>query len=921
MRQLTAIPFLLLLLSAYPAGAQTETENAPSPENEPPPLPLPGNENPPPMPESIPTVLENALPENAPTPAMGNTPTPLPGESYRAMRRRMQRERNSKTPPNSSAQPPAQPIPSPTPQTPTPSRREPPPDPAPPSSPSPSASGPLNPSVLSCEEIKKQARFNIYFDKVDIDKLVQTVSDATCRTFILPENVRGKISIIGPENGKVEVSADEFYAAFLASLDANGFSVYRQGKFQKIIEKQRAKNYPIPTFTGSDTSSAFADQMITKMFRLKYVDSENTRTVLQQLVSPSGDVLSVPPNGLIINDLASNLARLEKILAQLDLRPSGEEIRAFQIQHATASSIAEKIEKLFDASPSSPASSPARRSGSSGRSSSPPPPPPASGESLAPSTLTQLIPDDRTNKLIIIASPAALESIQALIREIDIPVAGEGSIHVYYLENATAEEIAQTLQVFAQTSLSSAGGAAPQTRRANTSSRTGSRASSTTDTFQGEVRISADKSTNSLVITANQADYRALVKVIEKLDIRRRQVFVEAVIMEVSLDRSTEFGIQAHQGFSLENGTVPGVVATNYGKGLPPTIAGISSLASYGGFLAGLQGPDLNVPALSKLNINLPAFGIILNALQSDSNVNVLSTPHLLTLDNEEAEIVVGQNVPMQAGYSINPFLGNLAASGATNSLGALGGFGGYGPQINRQDVQLKLTVKPHINESDYIRLVINEQIEDIASVDPMLGPTTSKRVAKTTVVAKDQETVVIGGLMRDHNIENISKVPFFGDIPILGHLFRTQTKKKTKTNLLMFLTPYIIRDSSDFRRILERKLKERQSFVEQFYGAATGYDLLIDYARKPGPIARIAQLTSRELSKFENGGQGVDGERLISPKPNSQKANSKTENSKILTFSSDTLPTEPSPPSNPSVLDFSSPETFPPPENMGVVE
>jgi general secretion pathway protein D len=711
---------------------------------------------------------------------------------------------------------------------------------------------------------------------VEIDKLVQTVSDATCRTFILPENIRGKISIIGPENGKVEVSADEFYAAFLASLDANGFAVYRQGKFQKIVEKQRAKNHPIPTFMDTETSGVFADQMITKMFRLKYIEAENARTVLQQLVSPSGDVVSVPPNGLIVNDLASNLSRLEKILAQLDLRPSGEEIRAFQIQYAIASNIAEKIEKLFESSQTAN-----RRpgGGGSGRTSPPSSPPPSlpsgASESLAPSTLTQLIPDDRTNKLIVVASPAALESIQALIREIDIPVPGEGSIHVHYLENANAEEIAQTLQVFAQTS--GAAGATAQARRTGSSapSRAGASRSATTDTFQGEVRIAADKSTNSLVITANQADYRALARVIEKLDIQRRQVFVEAVIMEVGLDRSMEFGIQAHQGFAISTseGSIPGVLATSYQKGMPPSL-NLMSLASFGGFLAGLQGPSLDSPVLTNLGINLPAFGIIINALQSDSDVNVLSTPHLLTLDNEEAEIVVGQNVPMQAGYAFNPFssasLTNLTSgtgtTGASNLLG-LGGLGGA--QISRQDVQLKLTVKPQLNQSDYIRLVINEQIEDIASVDPVLGPTTSKRIAKTTVVAKDQETVVIGGLMRDRTLENVSKVPFFGDIPILGHLFRSQTKKKEKTNLLMFLTPYIIRDSSDFRRILERKLKERQSFVEQFYGAATGYDLFIDYARKPGPLARIAQLTNRELSKFEHGGKGLDGERLISPETN----------------------------------------------------
>jgi len=845
MRQLTTTP-LLLLLAAYSASAQ------------------PAAETPPPH-EAETRASPGAPPEN-------RTP-PAPGENLRSVRQRMQREQRNSRP----ATPPATPPPAAAKSSVAKSSR--------PSEPprkasssarttatlASSAATPASASGPSCEEIRKQARFNVYFEKVDIDKLVQTVSDATCRTFILPENIRGKISIVGPENGRIAVSADEFYAAFLAALDANGFSVYRQGKFQRIVEKQRAKNYPIPTLSGSETFGGFADQMITKMFRLKYIEVENARTVLQQLVSPSGDVLSIPPNGLIINDLASNLSRLEKILSQLDLRPSGEEIRAIQIQYATATSIAEKIEKLFEAPQTTPA---ARRPGGTGGRGGPPPS--SSSDREPSSTLTQLIPDERTNKLIVVASPAALESIQALIRELDIPIAGEGSIHVHPLENANAEEIAQTLQVFAQASATAAAGA--QARRAGAGpARAGAGgARTTTDTFQGEVRISADKSTNALVITANQADYRALARVIEKLDIPRRQVFVEAVIMEVSLDRSMEFGIHAHQGFKVSSskGDVPGVIGTNYGKStIPPSLGGLAGLASMGGFLAGLQGTELSGVTIG--NITLPAFGIILQALQTDSDANILSTPHLLTLDNEEAEIVVGQNIPMQAGYSMNPF-GNVAAlgglSGTTGgSTNLLSGLGGFGPQINRQDVQLKLTIKPQVNDSDYVRLVINKQIEGIVSTDPMLGPTTSKRIAKTTIVAKDQETVVIGGLMEDRIIENVSKIPFFGDIPIIGHLFRSQTKRKTKTNLLMFLTPYIIRDSSDFRRILERKLNERQIFVEQFYGAATGYDLFIDYARKPGPIARIEQLSSRELRKFEHGGSGLEGERLISPVTNPQ--------------------------------------------------
>ena len=201
------------------------------------------------------------------------------------------------------------------------------------------------------------------------------------------------------------------------------------------------------------------------------------------------------------------------------------------------------------------------------------------------------------------------------------------------------------------------------------------------------------------------------------------------------------------------------------------------------------------------------------------------------------------------------------------SGLGGLGGLGGSPiGAIQRQNVDLKLTVKPQINDSDYVRLVIHEQIEEIASQDAVLGPTTSKRSAKTTVIAKDQETVVIGGIMQDRMVESVSKTPILGDIPLLGNLFRQQSRRKVKTNLLLFLTPYIIRESSDFRRIFERKMRERQEFVEQFYGASTTYDVAIDFQRKAGPMARMAQIINKEMNRLENGGPGLPGEKVIAP-------------------------------------------------------
>ena len=744
----------------------------------------------------------------------------------------------------------------------------------------PGQPAPANRPQPTCEEVRKAKPFLIYFDKVDIEKLVQTVADATCKTFILPETVRGKISIIGPQNGKGEVTADQFYAAFLAALDANNLSVYPYGKFLKIVDKNAAKQTPIPV-VGPGEGYTTNEEMLTKMFRLRYVDPDQMRGLVQQLVSRGGDAISFPPDTLIINDNGTNLHRLEQIIRQLDARSSSDELQIIQVKYASVTDIASTIQKLFETKGKGPAPAGPARPYNYGAVA----PPNAvqtaqatEGAGRGPVVLTQLIPDERTNKLIVMASPAAMDRIEDLLRQIDVPISGEGRINVYYLENANAEDMASTLQGLAQ-GTSNRPHNAPAIPGRPPAATPGA---ATAELFSGEVKISADKATNSLVIIANQGDFRNLVRVIQKLDRPRRQVFVEAVIMEVNLDHNTDFGINVHQGFSLHTpeGTSTGLVGTKYTtSGLPPSFS-LTNLASFGGFLAGLQGPV--IPELAKLGINIPSFGIVLHALQQSSDVNVLSTPHLLTSNNEEAEITVGQNVPFQAGFSPSSLGSALGAAstttGSPSSTGVLGGLGGLGlgtalgglgsyyAPINRQNVELKLTIKPQINEGDFVRMVINESTEEIASQDPVLGPTTSKRSAKTTVIAKDQETVVIGGIMQDRTIRSVSKVPVLGDLPILGHLFREQTVHKVKTNLLLFLTPYIIRDQSDFRRIFERKLAERQQFVEQFYGDVPGYEVSVDYDRKGGPFAKVNEAVLHEEQRVENGGPGFGGEKVIKP-------------------------------------------------------
>lgn len=715
---------------------------------------------------------------------------------------------------------------------------------------------------------RQRGRFQLDFNKADIADVVQTISDFTGRLFIVPENVRGKITIVGPEDGTGLVTADEAYAAFLSALEANNWTVYPVGAYLKLVEKRGAANANVWTYVEPGSQVPADERVVTKIIRLRHIDTDTVANPIKQLMSKDATVISMPPDTLIVTEVALNLRRIERILDTLDQPGGGEELRVIQVEYATATEMAEKLTQVFESSAAGRSSTPAT---TRGRPSPRPAAeaPAAGGESAssAPS-ISRVIPDDRTNKLIVIANRKGFEQIETLMRQLDIPTGDSGRINVYYLENASAEDLANTLQSLT-TGVQQQTSTRPTVRRGREVVQTAGGGDSAA--LFGEVKISADTATNSLVIVASAQDYQNLVRVIEQLDIPRRQVFVEAVIMEVNLRDSTDFGFAFHGGGSVDtaNGIAPIVVGNQVG---PASSLNLSSLVSLGGFLAGMQGPP--IPAATELGVALPSFGVVMHALTNSSDVNILSTPHILTSDNEEAEITVGQNVPFQAGYAPqglqNLFQGGDTSSLAGGLLGGLGGLGGLGSfyaPIQRQNVELKLKIKPQINESDYIRLEVEEQTEEISEQDPVLGPTTARRTAKTVVVAKDQTTVVIGGLIQERTIKSVSKTPILGDIPVLGWLFRDNSTTKAKTNLLLFLTPYIIRDSSDFRRIFERKMRERDEFIAAFYGTSTEYEVPVDFARKAGPVAILAKDVETELQRVENGGPGAPGERRIAPR------------------------------------------------------
>jgi len=734
-----------------------------------------------------------------------------------------------------------------------------------------------------CRPLPPHVRVMMNFNEAEVLEIVQWISKQTCKNFIIGDGIRGgKITILS----NTPVTAGEAYRAFLSSLNVNNMTVVKVGNFHKIQMKREASKDTIPTYIGDEVDIPALDQMVTRVMQLKYVDVNTINGTVKQLTTKDGDSYPyAPTNTLIISDTGNNMYRLTEILNQLDTPLGQEEIRVVQVEYAEATELAQTLEEIFgDKGGGRSASSSRRKSHRikpvrSGKSTTPPSLSEGAGEESI--SLSKVIPDERTNKLILVAPARAFAKIQSLIEQLDVPIPGEGQIQVIYLQHADAEELASTLTSLAQGS----------TGRTTSSSRRGKKgggAPKAAELFQGEVKVTADKATNSLVIVASQSDFKSLIKVIKKLDIRRRQVFVEAVIMEVNLDTSKDTGLAFHAGSGAEiaGETVPLFFGTQF-KAQGSNFNSLAPNISLLGFLGGLRGPELAGEDSILAGISLPAFGVMLQALQTDSNVNVLSTPHILTSDNEEAEIMVGENIPIPAGYGgygggmsslagLASLAGGTTGTTTTTTASRYGGYGGYGGlsslmgmgmgAINRQEVGLTLKIKPQINEGNVIRLELEEELSEVKDTSNPLGPTTTKRSAKTVVEVGDQQTVVIGGLIREKLDVGETKVPVLGDIPVLGWFFRTRREQKTKTNLLLFLTPHVIEGPADFKEIFERKMNERREFVERFHGYGPEYKAFIDFRKRHGPLADIHLTVRKEMQKIENGGPGTGKEIVVMP-------------------------------------------------------
>ncbi len=701
---------------------------------------------------------------------------------------------------------------------------------------------------------KKNARFHLDIVDEELEAVVKLIACIKMRNIILSKPLKGKkITIYSP----VKVSADEAYRAFLTALEANGLTISRQGKFWRIIEIKDFARSSDP-FQDSESTPPREDRMVTQIVQLKHVDAQEVNEIITKLASNNAQIIIYQPNNsMIITELASNLRKLLALIKDLDVPGGEEQLWTYQILHAEATDIAQKIQEVFEVSEEKnnrprPNTNRNRKTNnrnrkriknakrsSSAESSS-------VGDSELDARVSKVIADERTNRLLIKANARSYARVKSLIAKLDIPVEGDGQVHIHQLNHAKAADLSNVLSSLSQEQRSRGGNSGTTRRKpqAKRSSKGGASAGANSAAlFEGEVSVTADEDTNALVITASFKDYLALKKVIDILDKPRRQVFIEAVVMEVSIRNQRDFGISLH---GASEGTVAGETVPLVFSNQPGSTKSfdLSSAATLTGLAVATQGPASGVEIAG---LDLPSFGAIMQALSKSDDVNIMSTPHILTTDNEEAEIVVGSNVPFIAGIAGGMGgLGGLGGLGGAGGRlgGAMGGLGGFFPTVNvqRQDVALTLKITPRINAANFVTLEIDQVIEEIESIDPQVGPTTSKRSIKSTVVVQDQNTVVVGGLQKTRQINNVSAIPWLGEIPVIGYFFRTTKRDRERRNLLLLLTPHVIEGPDDFRAIFQRKLEEHREFVARFQQEGSELKLGLDFGKKHGLLEAINQ-------------------------------------------------------------------------------
>jgi general secretion pathway protein D len=619
------------------------------------------------------------------------------------------------------------------------------------------------------------------FVNADIDAVVKAVAEITGRNFLVDPRVKGTVNIVSAR----PVQKSLVYPTFLSALRMQGFAAVESDGVVKIVPEAEAKTQAGPVMRGNVNASG--DRIVTQVIPLRYESAAQLVTVLRPLVSPNNTIAAyIPNNAIIVTDYADNVKRIDRIVASLDQPPSGEPTLV-HLSNASALDVVALVNRVLTENAGAP------------------------GAQVDAQQRVALVADPRSNSILVRAdSPARGARVRQLIEQLDTPSRQGGNVFIVYLRNAEAAEVAETLRglyggeksttaatpVATTTSVPVAAPGAMATTTtsfATSPAATSPLATSGASTAfnAGGAMIQADTANNALIIMAPEPVYNNLRAVIERLDTRRAQVFVEALIVEVSSDKAAEFGIQWQvlTGAGRSRSGIQGIGGTNFGaRGGGQNIIDASvNLGSLGnGLNLGVINGTITIPGLGVIS-NL---GLLVRALESDSTANILSTPTLLTLDNEEARIIVGENRPF--------ITGQYATTGGTTTVQPF-------QTIERRDVGLVLRVKPQITEGGTIRLGLYQEVSRVEE-NSAAGPILSKRALESSVVVDDQQIVVLGGLIQDSFNDGTQKLPYAGDLPGLGSLFRYDNRSRQKTNLMIFLKPTIVRGTQGGHEITSER-------------------------------------------------------------------------------------------------------------------
>jgi general secretion pathway protein D len=584
---------------------------------------------------------------------------------------------------------------------------------------------------------------SIDFNDVDISVFIKFISELTSNNFVVDQRVKGKVTVISP----AKISVKEAYKVFESVLEVHGYTTVKAGQVIKIIPSPDARSKNIETRLKEGAASP-ADRVVTQLIPLKFANSTEIKTLFAPLISKSSVILAYPPtNMLIVTDIYSNIKRLLRILKAIDVTGMGQEVSVIPLEYADCTKFVKILDSVFK-----PKASPKRQHSA---------------------TAVKFVADERTNTIIILASEVETIRIKRLIDLLDRETPrGKEKIRVYYLENANAEDLAKVLQ-----ELPTKKGASPQGRKTQLVSET--------------AKITADKATNSLIIMAGKEDYLVLEEIIKKLDVPRSMVYIESLIMEVNVEKDFNLGVEWLAGgkTSIDD------KETAIGGAFSPKGGMLQSplTSPQEGFSLGIFSEAVTIAG-----ITFPNLGAVVRAFKKDKDVHILSTPQILTTDNEEATITVGKNVPYQT---------RAGSSDADVDYS----------YYEYKDVGITLKITPQISKDRLVRLNISEEttkLDELASTADD-RPTTLKRTIETTVIVKDKSTVVIGGLIDDSFSKTEYKVPCLGDIPLLNFLFKSTSRAGDKTNLFVFIAPHVIKNPAEAEEIYQKKKNELDQIQE----------------------------------------------------------------------------------------------------------